>query len=359
MLSQRIGHFAIDVEAYLCAREKPIHHMGDIIGCPKPVCNLQLQTMWDRTLRIIPGAPLWRMLDRSCRFWTRGDKHHVKLYDRNTDYRLFMTTGPHLHFTEEEHQRGRELLEQMGIPVRAPWICIHNRDAAYLDKALGRNWAYHNYRDFSVQTLLMASEELSRKGYYVVRMGAIVAEPIISDNSTVIDYASSALRSDFADMYLLAKCSAYIGSDAGIASVPFIFRKPVSYINYSLTLLGTLINGKCYPFPFITKHLLNKEKDRFLSLREMFDVGLYGAQHSSAFEEAGVEVIANTPEEIRDLAIEVDERLKGKWHPQPEDEELQQRFWDIFRQYTQEERVGDIQTRIGASFLKDNTYLLN
>lgn len=359
MFSQRIGHFAIDVEAYLSTQEKQNHYRGDIIGCPKPVCNLQLRTMWKRTLPIIPGAPLWRTLDRSCQFWTRGNKHHVKLYNRNTDYRLFMTTEPHLHFTDEEHQQGQILLESLGIPSEASWVCIHNRDAAYLDKALGVGWSYHNYRDFSVKTLLPAAVELIRRGYYVVRMGAIVAEQFISNNTKIIDYASNSLQNDFADMYLLGKCAAYIGSDAGIASVPFIFRKPVSYINYSLSLLGTLINGKCYPFPFIAKHLLNKEKQCFLSLREMFEAGLYGASKSNMFEEAGVEVIANTPEEIRDLAVEVDERLKGKWHPQPEDEELQQRFWDIFRQYAQEERVGDIQASICASFLRDNTYLLD
>ena len=362
MQSDRIGHFAIDVEAYLCSRDrdKPRRYTVDIIGCPKPVSNRQLQTMWERNLHITTGAWFWKILDRACRFWTRSDAHHIKLYARYDDYRLLLTNEPNLSFTDEEDQRGRALLEQMGIPDGVHWICIHNRDAEYLIKTYsGTNWAYHNYRDFSVQTMLMAADELSQRGYYVVRMGAIVAEQLITNNKKVIDYASSTLRNDFADMYLLGKCAAYIGSDAGIACVPLIFRKPVIYINPSLTLLDILITENNYPSPFITKHLWHKEKQCFLSLREIFEAGLYGAAESYTFEEAGVEVIANTPEEIRDLAIEVDERLKGKWQPQPEDEELQQRFWDIFRKYAQEERVGDIQARIGASFLRNNIYLLD
>lgn len=361
MLSQRIGHFAIDVEAYLCDRdqEEAIHKRVDIIGCPKPVCNLQLQTMWDRILSITPGAPLWSILDKSCRFWTREDKHHIKLYDRNTDYRLFMTTEAHLHFTEEEQFRGQKLIEQLCIPPEATWVCLHNRDSAYLDKSLGGRWAYHDYRDFSVQTMVSAAEELTRRGYYIVRMGSVVTEQLISDNTKVIDYASCSHKSDFADIYLLANCAAHIGSDAGIACIPFIFRKPVSYINYPLTMLGTLINGKCYPFPFITKHLLNKEKQCLLSLREMFEAGLYGASESNKFEEAGIEVIANTPEEIRYLAIEVDERLKGQWQLQPIDEKLQNRFWDIFMQYSHQDCIGNIQAPIGTSFLRNNTYLLD
>jgi hypothetical protein len=65
MISQRIGHFAIETEAFLQARdrEKIGRNNIDIIGCPEPVCNRQLQAMWERTLRITPGAWLWNILD--------------------------------------------------------------------------------------------------------------------------------------------------------------------------------------------------------------------------------------------------------------------------------------------------------
>ena len=364
MISHRIGHFAVDVEAYLCVRdrEKPRRQIVDIIGCPAPVCNRQLQTMWARTLRITPGARLWRMLDRACRFWTRGDTHHVKLYDRRSDYELFLTTEPHLSFTNEEHQRGRELLEQLGIPAGTPWICIHNRDAAYLEKALGGHWAYHDYRDFSVKDMVCAAEELSRRGYYVLRMGAIVSAPLVSSNLKIIDYSSSGFRGDFADIYLLANCSAFIGGDAGIGCVPLIFRKPIAYINFSPTLIDILlITLNVYPLslPFIMKRLWHKETQRFLSLREMFELGLAGASESYLFEEAGVELICNTPEEIRDLAIEVDDRLKGNWQPQPGDDVLQQRFWSIYRQYASPVRQGNGRALIGATFIRKHSYLLS
>ena len=49
-----------------------------------------------------------------------------------------------------------------------------------------------------------------------------------------------------------------------------------------------------------------KGMKRFLSLREMFEFGLCSTGESNKFEETGVEVISNTPEEICELAIEVD-----------------------------------------------------
>jgi putative glycosyltransferase (TIGR04372 family) len=361
--SERIGHFSSDVEAFICSYDvnNLEHRTFDIISCPDPVSNRQLKKMWERTLRITSGAWFWKILDRSCRFWTRSDAHHLKLSGRYDDFRLFLTNEPHISFTSEEDQMGRVLLEKVGIPVGASWICIHNRDSSYLNTAIKGDWAYHNFRDFSIQSMLEASDELSKRGYYVVRMGAIVNEQLITNNTKIIDYASSTLRSDFMDIYLLGNCLAYIGSDAGIACVPLIFRKPIVYVNHSLTLLDILVTEIIYPFPFITKHLWHNENQRLISLREMFEAGLYGVAESYKFEEAGVEVIANTPEEIRDLVIEVDELLKDTWQPQPqaEDEELQQRFWSIFQQYAQLEHIGNIQARIGTKFLRDNTYLLN
>ena len=75
------------------------------------------------------------------------------------------------------------------------------------------------------------------------------------------------------------------------------------------------------------------------------------------YEVAGVDVEDNTPDEICDLAVELDERLKGTWHPQTQDEQLQQQFWDIFRQQCPTEHVGSFQPRIGAAFLRRHGYL--
>ena len=359
MWAERIGPFSGDVEVYLCTRDQIRQRRLtiDIIGCPEPVCNRQLQKMWARTITITSGAKLWTLFDRCCQFWTRSDKHHIKLTDRAFEYGVFLSKQPQLSFTEEEKLHGLQLLEHMGIPANAHWICIHNRDSAYLDKMLGGRWAYHDYRDFSVQTMIDAAEEMTRRGYYVLRMGAIVAEPLCSVNPKIIDYANSPLRSDFADIYLMAKSIAYLGSDSGIATVPLIFRKPLFYINFSPGMIY-ILTYFC-PWPFIIKHLWSKKDHRFLSLRKIFEIGLGGASSTGMYEEHGVELIDNTPEEIRDLAVEVDDRVNGQWQVQPEDEELQARFRGILRQYIPSDHRGDIQINIGSSFLRKHMYLLD
>lgn len=361
MWSERIGPFTGDVEVYLCLcdRDKPGRLNIDIIGCPEPACNRQIRKMWARNMTITPGAKLWSFMDWACQFWTKGDKHHINLSGPSIpEYRILLSTQPKLSFTKEEELRGLRLLEKLAIPADAHWICIHNRDAAYLDNTIGgRCWDYHDYRDFSVRSLVSAAEELTKRGYYVLRMGSIVAEPLVSNNPKIIDYALNPLRNDFADIYLMAKSVAYFGSDSGIFTIALIFRKPIFYINFTPSLLEILTHY-C-PWPFIMKQLWHKEQQRFLSLREIFEIGLAGACTSDAFEEAGVELVCNAPEEIRELAVEVDERLQGHWQPQPADEELQLRFWSIFQQYAPPDCRGDVPMRIGTAFLRKHMYLLD
>mgnify|MGYP000362553200 CR=1 FL=1 len=67
-----------------------------------------------------------------------------------------------------------------------------------------------------------------------------------------------------------------------------------------------------------------------------------------------LELIENTPEEIRTVSIEMDERLKGTWETKEEDEELQERFWLLFGQ----DKIKSPELRIGTDFLRQNKELI-
>ena len=362
--ADRMGVFAPTAHGYLLKNQREIARprTADFIGVRGPISNLLLFRMLTRQIRVMKGAWLWLMLNRACLFWTRSSLHHGGTLFSLNDFPQFLNYPALLPFTSSEKLEGKNLLQALGVTSDAPWVCIHNRDAEYLNtkvvasKSSPENfWGYHNYRDFSAKSMVLAAEELTKRGYYVLRMGAVVAEQLISTNPKIVDYASTPLRSDFGDIFLLANCAAYLGSDSGIASVPFIFCRPVIHINWPLSQVATLtFQG---PLIFITKHLYHRSTKRYLGIREVLDRKLINAGESRVYEEAGVDVEDNTPEEIRDLAVEVDERLKGTWHPQTQDEQLQQQFWELFRQQCPPEHVGSVQPRIGAAFLRQHGYL--
>ena len=55
------------------------------------------------------------------------------------------------------------------------------------------------------------------------------------------------------------------------------------------------------------------------------------------------------------LVMEMEARLKGTWQTTEDDEDLQRRFWSLFED---NEYHGEICSRIGAEFLRQNRELL-
>lgn len=355
LMSPRIGHFAANTEIYLSECDVGMHNPRsiDIFYHIKPICNHQLKKMWDRTLHVSRSASFFFRANR----WLPGGKKHVIPWRKNEEqdiYRVLTRTRPHLSFTPEEECLGQMALRKMGIPEDALFVCFYARDSAYLDIVYSNgSWRYHDYRDSNIHNYIPAVEELVHRRYFTIRMGAIVKEALTTSNSMIIDYATKS-KTDFLDIYLCAKCRFFIGSTGGINAVPVIFRRPVAYVNFIPLGRNHLLicpSGSLV----IPKKLWLREEHRFLTFREILDSGIERFKESEKYKKLGIEVIENTSEEIKALAVEMDERLNGKWQTTKEDEELQQRFWSLFKPSGMNQVL---LPRIGAEFLRQNQELL-
>lgn len=362
LISTSIGHFAANTELYCCERDAginmPMQRSIDLFYLERPICNQQLTVMWKRVLRIWPA---WFLdpIDGANRLIPGGAVHEI---DNNTQndrdvHNLLDQFAPHLQFTIEEEARGEAGLRAMGIPSGAPFICLTVRDSAYLTAHLRNgDYSYHNYRDSDVQNYVLAAEELAIRGYYVIRMGVKVQAAINSSHPKVIDYATNGMRSDFMDIYLGAKCMFCISVGTGFDAVPLIFRRPIAYVN--MVPIGYFFTFRD-EFLGIFKHHFSVRQDRELSLAQILTHGVGFCLRASAYESAGVQVIENTPQEIRDLVVEMSERLNGTWQSHDDDDVLQKRFWELFPKnaldaHRRRPLHGDTRARFGACFLRNN-----
>jgi putative glycosyltransferase (TIGR04372 family) len=351
LLSGRLGHFSVNTELYLCeqAAGSSVRRTFDVFFHFSPVCNGQLKKMWNRRLHVSPLArwPHW-LVSR-----LPGFGAHVIQLPTDRDLRGLLDSIPaQLSFTGEEETRGRLALGQLGIPENAPIVCIHSRDSGYLDGALPNgNWGYHDYRNSNVQTFIPAAEELARRGYFVVRTGAMVNEALDTKNPRILDYATTG-RQEFLDIYLGAKCQFYLGDRCGYDGVCMIFRRPLVLVNMiAMELMATW--GKDYLF--IPKKLWLRNERRFMTFREILGTGVGRFNQTQKYAQLGIEIVDNTSDEISAVAMEMDERLKNTWSTTEEDEELQRQFWTHFKP---SDLNGVFRARIGAEFLRQNRDLL-
>ncbi|MDP7196311.1 MAG: TIGR04372 family glycosyltransferase [SAR202 cluster bacterium] len=369
--SQRIGHFVPETELYCCERDAginvPSQRYVDFFYLSKYVSNKQIEKMWRRSIIILPRwllIPLFRTNRFFNLFVQGGGCHEIninpKAYSKERDihgmYERFKT---HIGFTHEEEIKGKRFLKKLGIPQDVKFVCLVVRDSGYLDRQQKkynlRDWNYHNYRDGDIDNYVLAAEELARRGYYVFRMGINVLKPLKSSNPKVIDYANLGIRSNFMDIYLGAKCSFCLSADSGFEHVPTSFRRPLCGRHVPLAFIYTN-NPKSL---LITKHHIHKKSKKELTLSEIFSSNAAMSVSSEEFEQNGVELEESSPEEIRDLVIEMDERLNGNWNETEEDLLLQKKFWSIFienmkRLNLKQPMHGKIRAKFSAKFLRDN-----
>ena len=192
---------------------------------------------------------------------------------------------------------------------------------------------------------------MTKRGLYSIRMGAVVKNSIDSTSPKIIDYAVSEYQSDFNDIYIGSHCRFFLCSDGGISVIPEMFRVPVVYVNWTaiLRISTWVLNGL-----FIFKTFYLRSEDRNMTFSEIINLDFGGIETNKIFQKLNIELIENTPEEIRTVSIEMDERLSGNWETKEEDEELQEQFWLLFGQ----DKIKSPDLRIGADFLRQNKELL-
>ncbi len=345
----RIGAVLPHFDMYISSRDagQEGHRNFDIYCFNQgKIANYQIKRMVERAIPICPFA-FW--IDKVNKRIPGWEKHVVM--GRSRFYYDFIDKAlPNLRFTEKELQYGQEELQKLGVPRNNPYICFHARDDSYLKIHQPQiNWDYHSYRNADIDNYVLAVEKLVSKGYFAIRMGRFVAKKIKTDNPKIIDYAAKG-GTDFLDMYLSAYCRFFIAGSDGLAEIPTIFRRPVIWIDFiPFSAVHLVARGQL----FIPKKLWSLKEKRFLTFDEMFNTEVAKYGRTEYYQKAGIEVINNSPEEILDVAMEMEERLNGAWDETEEDEDLQQRFRRI---------VGGDGRKffglIGATFLKQHKELL-
>lgn len=278
---------------------------------------------------------------------------HIDMPHTLTDYLENERGGTTLWFTEQENEEAWRLLGDLGLPRQARYICVHARSAEYLKTTRPEaDLSYHDYRDSSIESFIPAIRALCDAGYFVIRMGAYISTPLPIGHERFIDYAHRG-RSEFLDVFLGAHCEFFLGDSCGLTSVPMAFGRPLALTNgipYMHTsprpssqivkLLRDRVTGKDVPFSQAKAYNFFNQ-DQKPHPREYLKI-------------KGLDSVDNTPDELRDFALDMINRLTG--HPRdPFEQALEisfhQRFYGDYPEY---QLIGPIS----GKFLKRHLHLV-
>ena len=351
----RIGEFSVRLEELHRRRifeKKRWPLFGVEIYVADGVANQQLLTMYRRKVLILVSKLANRAVARfSAAFPGNRVVNAAPLWPMQ--FHLFKNPYSTIALTKSELEQGRKLIEKMGIPAGASYIGFQARDSAFLKtQDPARDFSYHDYRDSRIANYIEATERLADLGIWSLRMGSVVSEPIPSKNPRIIDYANKH-RSVFGDVFICATCKFFLGTGSGLSEVPGVaFGKPVIFVNSAP--IGFMLYRSVDLL--IPKKYWSTELKRFLSVREIVQLKADRIYDSAEFKRLGIELIENTSEEIRDVALEMNARIDGTWVPHAEDEELQNRYRAA---WPKDHLLTGYPSRVGAAFLRQNRFLLD
>ncbi len=347
--SDRIGHLALNTELFLRRRQLDRSDLPNVTNIfllkEGMAANRQLVTMFRRNLFILESRALF-LLYVAIDWVLCRTRFTFDLPMKDNENYEFRHTDTSLILTDDEEKRGERHLKEMGVDLLKDWfVCIHSRDRAYLAQQNPRaTWSYHDYRDSDINDFTKAIRYIIDQGGYVIRMGSVVEKPLIFRHDKLIDYAVTC-RSDFMDIYLIAKCKFLLGTTAGICDVATVMDKPRLSVNHAPP--GVMPTGKNNLY--IPKKVKSKKNDRYLSLSEVLRRGWDWV--GIDYNELGYEYEDNTPDEILEATKEMLSRLSGTFELSKEDEKLLQEYFNIFKPNN---LAYNVKTPIGMQFLKNN-----
>jgi len=227
---------------------------------------------------------------------------------------------PLLQLSEEERERGWQMLASLGIPRTAWFACLHVREPGFWNEADDRT---NRPRVASIRSYLPAIEHIVSRGGWVVRLGDSSMQAL-APMPGLVDYARGDAKSDWMDVFLCASCRFLIGTNSALYQVCITFGTPSVATNW-VPLSSFPMSGRDIVLP---KRLRSRADGTELP----FDAVLRlprDAPFGQLFDHHRLDLIDNTPEEILEGVEEMLQRTDGVWESSDEARARAVRFSEI------------------------------
>jgi len=352
--TNRIGHLCVEPDCYIKEEILGLHpkYHAIILAPRNKTANTHIIKYWKKYFKIITNSLLCTLLDPlSKNKFTIYDIHkYAQVINENAAYtkiqKEYFGHPPLLFLEKSDYEHGWNILQNLGLPRDAWFVCLHVREDGYKPRE------QQLYRNVDIKNYFLAIKTITDKGGWVIRIGDSSME-YIPDIYHVIDYAHLNIKSDHMDVFLCASCKFFIGSASGLITLSNIFNIPA--ISTNNAPLGVILPYAPRDIG-IPKLIFSTKENRLLTFKEIFDSQISHYRFDSLYLEANIKTIENSPEDINELTLELIEITDGTILYTDKDEQLQNAFKSLMN--SSHYSYGAV-SRVGRTFLKKHSFLLN
>jgi len=286
-----------------------------------------------------------------------GAQHHQ--IESEIRITLLEGVGKKLKLPQKDRDSSSEYVKKIGIDPQREFIALMVRDGAYKSDIVQANTQVRTdkeiYRNQDINDYLQVAEKFASMNVQIVRMGAKVERPFTSNSPLIIDYASTGMRTEAADIYLASECAMCISTNLGFDHIAAMSGKLRVITNQALIIQASTLFYSTDVF--ILQRFIERSSGRLLTLSESLQVAeIRNLDWYHKVIDRGLDFVRNTPEEILEASLEGWQRSKGQWVDSPEGLELQAKYWHIYDTFFPEHKDRFLNGRphVGTSFLRNN-----
>ena len=250
------------------------------------------------------GAPIWLTLTKSEKRALVDEFFYFRFPDGTTldfnqafaavQFAWDQELRPPLLTLDASHKNFlNQLLQQLGIPEGAWYVCLHVREDGYHKEW---NALYPSLRSADLEDYGPAVEEIVTAGGWVVRMGDRTMKPIPLTWKGAVDYAHSNIAMATADISLLLGCRFFLGTNSGLGIIPGLGGVPSGFTNWAPLGMPPWNQHDV----FMPKLYKNKVTNQLLSLTDIYEQDLAFLHNVDDLPD-DVEVECNDPLELAEL----------------------------------------------------------
>jgi putative glycosyltransferase (TIGR04372 family) len=272
---------------------------------------------------------------------------------------LLEGVGKKLKLPQKDRDSSSEYVKKIGIDPQKEFVALMVRDGAYKSDIVQANTQVRTdkeiYRNQDINDYLQVAEKFASMNVQIVRMGAKVERPFTSNSPLIIDYASTGMRTEAADIYLASECAMCISTNLGFDHIAAMSGKLRVITNQALIIQASTLFYSTDVF--ILQRFIERSSGRLLTLSESLQFEeIRNLDWYHKVIDRGLDFVRNTPEEILEASLEGWQRSKGQWVDSPEGLELQAKYWHIYDTFFPEHKDRFLNGRphVGTSFLRNN-----
>ena len=217
-----------------------------------------------------------------------------------------------LSLSQDHIEEGQKALESLGMP-KDSWFCgIHVREGSE---------RLTDARNASIDSYYLAIDEIISRGGWVIRMGdkSMIKLPY---KYGVIDLPFTEFNLDWMNLFVWSQGRFLIGTGSGPVVLPLCFGKGVAIANWA-PLASRQWGSKDILLP---KHYYHIRENRYLCPEERMSEKYGYIESKTALRNMGIEVHDNSPDEIKELIIQMINSLTDSVKISEHQSRIQDRF---------------------------------